>query len=169
MANILVHLSVSLLYFIFPGQFSFWPLLISAYFADFEYFVNATFGFIFGKRKKVKDFFNLKIGILHTLLGVFLISFPILLFVFKFPLFSIFVGLISHIILDLPAHKKFTLFWPITFKNPFFFELKFLKKIYNHTIYKKVELFPYEHLPGFSWLVVSNVIMLMMILLFIII
>ncbi len=181
MASILTHFSILILYFLFPGKFDFLSLLIGCQFPDLEYYLIYIKRMITSKNLII-SYRRTQESALHTILGTFFISIPLslaLVYFIKLSIgaefnlnivaFSLIVGLLSHLVLDIPAHRRLILFYPFVFKeNPFLLRLqiKFIKKLYP---YKKVELFPYQYLYEYNWLVLSHVFMFFSYIIYVII
>jgi hypothetical protein len=172
MASIFTHFSILILYFLFPGKFDFLALLIGCQLPDLDYFI-----LYFTRAIKLKTFFvpysRFKEGVLHTLLGAIFIGMPLAIllvyliysahaatFNLGIAIFSIAIGILSHLILDVPAHRRLLLFYPFVLKeNPFLFKakIKFVKKLYP---YKKVEIVPYQYLYEYNWMILSHLFIL---------
>ena len=172
MSSIFVHASIGLLSGFFPNL-PFLPLLASSLFPDIEYLPMAIYGFI--RTRKISRTINIvgNTWILHSIAGTFFISLPLLYFIFSLLGYAspgligcILIGLISHLILDLPAHPALMLLWPFKkfYKNPFLIKwrVQFLKRIYP---YKKLEVSAYQYLAEFHWSVISMIIPIVLIIL----
>ncbi len=172
MASIFTHFSVLILYFLFPGKFDFLALLIGCQFPDIEYFIIYFLRAI-KSRTLFISYSRFKEGVLHTLIGSVFIGLPLAVFLvyviysangsafdIGVVLFSISIGIFTHLLLDIPAHRRLLLFYPYVFKeNPFLLksEIKLVKKVYP---YKKVEIVPYQYLYEYNWLILSHIFLL---------
>jgi len=152
MASIFAHIAVVLwLFFITKKRLGLTSLLIGslipdidALFMSFQIFLVQKYSlrdlfFKYDFFRTPKDPLLLEIvepKLMHSLLGCFLILLPISLLVLYFVnrnlfiekgikliLISLTIGLLSHLILDLPAHRNLPIFYPFKNykKNPFLF------------------------------------------------
>ncbi|MFH2020728.1 MAG: metal-dependent hydrolase [archaeon] len=166
MASTLTHLSVVVLSHLWPAYFNFSALVISSLLADMEAPVMYIKAFI-KKKKLIGSYLDTQQGFLHTLLGNAFIVVPAsaaltYLWTREFSVavsISCIVGAMSHLLLDIPGHRKLVLFYPRIFDNPFLLSLRipFIEKLYPWHKYEKAKG---QVMPEFSWWVVSHVFVL---------
>ena len=169
MGSPITHLSIVVLAYFFPQTFSLIALVIGSLIPDLET-IFIFFKYLNPKKDLVKIYLNVEQEILHTLIGNIFISMPIGLFAtyfiskyfnLQFDLtivsISLIIGIISHLILDLPGHRRFILFYPyIIKKNPFLFKMRlgFLEKLYP---WKKFETRQGQVLSEYNWFIFSHI------------
>ncbi|MBU0756880.1 MAG: metal-dependent hydrolase, partial [Nanoarchaeota archaeon] len=147
---------------------------------DIEWGIIAI-NYMFKKKKNIFHIPRMQPGILHSIVGAFSIGLPLTVYVssivnpglgivfdLKKVLLSSIIGLISHLLIDIPAHQNLMMFWPIKVfeKNPFLLFKKYTKLYEKYNIYKKIETFPQEFLPTFNYLVFSHVFLVISLLIF---
>src|SRR3989344_948573 len=172
MGTVFAHIALSLIYFLFPNNLDFIALLAACVLPDLDYF------FIMGKdvvkrsKKEELTINAFKTGFFHSLIGIYLVLFPLLLMLsyFIYPAFglefslmkivlSCIIGFASHILLDLPSHPYLMLFYPKVIENPFLLNLdwKVVRKLYP---YKYVEKEPFTYIREYHWLIINTVLAL---------
>jgi hypothetical protein len=178
MASFFGHFLVLFLYFAFPKTFDPVALIVGSQIIDFEYAPVFIYHYFFQKKKLDKCYIESgpRKGLGHSLIGALVIFFPISIIIsyiisrmlgFRYILtaaiLSCLVGIISHLILDIPAHKNQFIFYPFKVweKNPLRcgISLPFAKKIYP---FRKVETSPYSELPEWNWIIITTIITIAM-------
>ncbi len=169
MGSPITHLSIVVLAYFFPQTFSLIALVIGSLIPDLEtifiFFKHLSF-----KKDLVKTYLNVEQEIMHTLLGSIFISMPIGLFAtyliskyfnLQFDLtivsISLIIGIISHLILDLPGHRRLILFYPyIIKKNPFLFKMNlgFIERFYP---WNKKEKHKAQFISEYNWYIFSHI------------
>ncbi|NTV23198.1 MAG: metal-dependent hydrolase [Nanoarchaeota archaeon] len=165
MGSFFAHLAVAALYFPYKTHLDVFTLLVSAQLADIEYFFKYT-PMIVKNGLKIKKLRSIRVGFLHSILGAILFVIPISLLLtyafksdldFSIVLLSAIIGAASHLILDIPAHDGFVLFYPFMMKkdNPLLFRwnFHFINKLYPWKVYEDTQ---FHYIRHFNYLVVSN-------------
>ncbi|MEM2139004.1 MAG: metal-dependent hydrolase [Candidatus Woesearchaeota archaeon] len=183
MTSTIGHLFVGIIYFLFPKNFNLYALLISSIFPDIEYIFFFIKDLIkkkvfFEKKNLSRYYLKSDVGILHSLFGTIFISLPLCLFFFRFffknydffiIFYSIIIGLLSHLFIDIPGHRTFILFYPIILKkNPFIFKLRlgFFEKFYP---WKKLEQRKNQVIFEYNWFVFSHIFLIISLIVLILI
>ncbi len=181
MSSPITHASIVVLAYFFPLSFNALALLIGSQLPDIE----CIFLFLkklFVKKDLVKAYLYSDQGFLHTLLGSVLITIPlgtILTYFFSTGLsigatllvifLSVSIGVISHLLLDLPGHRDFLLLYPFYKRkgNPFLFRprLGFLEKFYP---WRRKEDTKNQVMAEYSWFVFSHIFFILAVILLLI-
>lgn len=169
MANFIAHASVFIFYFLFPDRLDLLSLVIGAEMIDAEYipiFLRRLF-----KYRNLRKAFMLDPSICHSIIGGLVISMPMAViaayllnpffgFTNNIPmmLFSATIGVISHLILDIPTHKIQPIFWPFKVwkQNPIMF-FKGFQSFQFLNYYRLFETTKNEYLATFNWSFFSNI------------
>lgn len=177
MGSTLTHFSIAILYLLFPGRFDLIALLVGCQIPDLEYIYTYTRKLI-EKRNPIKAFYVTPDGFFHTILGAALVCMPIglmitysiifsnsMFFDFWQVFWSLAIGIASHLLLDIPAHRDLLLFFPYVIKeNPFLFKMR-LGVI--ETLYPSLEnRDPLKVLYETNWLVFSHIFLIAAITIF---
>lgn len=168
MASSITHLVVLSLAYFFPAGFHVLPLLTGALIPEAEYLLIYAKNFL-GKKNIFTAYLHTSPGIMHTLLGALFIDIPFAMLISYLVsgyfgmapvphiyLVSVSVAVLSHLLLDLPGHKQFILFYPLASRrNPFLFKMRLgiLERLYP---WGNKERFRGEFLPEYNWWVFSH-------------
>jgi hypothetical protein len=183
MASTLTHFSIGSLAILFPAQFHLPTLLLASQFADFEYIKNIPK--IFRKDGVHIAYKESETGPMHSILINVLIGVPVCIaFGHIFAqnsgyavglsqlFFSGLIGVLSHLMLDIPGHRELTLLWPYKVFRPNIFYLfkrpnKYLSFIYE--IGKPADIASWTaHVATWNWMVYSHAFLLLAALPFVI-
>jgi len=179
MGSFLTHSFDFIFYYLFPGRFNLAALLIGAYIIDAEYLFMFLNNFFFKKKNFIASS-NLTTGFLHSLVGCAIVCLPVTVlltyliqpsvFDLSIVVFSAVVGLLSHLIIDIPGHTNLMLFWPFIKidKNPivFFKNIKWFEKL---KLYCYHEEYPGQLLPYVNYLMISHIFLVASIVVYLLI
>ena len=186
MASFIAHFSVLALYWLFPGRFSLMGLAIGCYITDFDGLprlvksLRESRAIAASRRKRVdwrysflNEWFSISDLPFHNLGAIlFLLPASTLLTLWLEPLIgmrtnlgaimlSVLIGLLSHFILDLPAHSFIRYLTPFEKPKPtpfvMFRNLRLFKRWYPFLeIEREMGKSPYSALPYINYLIVST-------------
>jgi hypothetical protein len=173
MASPITHASVILLALLYPENFSLLALLVGSLIPDIESPFNYIKSLLVNK-KPIKAYLETELGFLHTLLGS-LFTVPVSVFLTYLitgnfsviTIYSAIIGVVTHLLLDLPGHRRFILFYPYIKKdNPFRFKMKigFLEKFYP---WKKQESVKNQVMSEYNWWVVSHILFIISVIMYV--
>jgi hypothetical protein len=176
MGSIITHLSILCLYYLFPDNLGLLGLMIGALIPETEYI------YFFAKqlvreKKIMKAFLHTPQGFFHTLLGSIVFNIPVSVIIvyllsgilglgFDLAIVAISssIGVLSHLLLDIPGHREFIFFYPYVIKdNPFIFKKRFraFERFYP---LKKSESYPFQYIGEYNWWVFSHIFVVLAII-----